>query len=760
MSMPPPASGGRPDQSVNPDASFQMAESFGILTGQMSALQRAISTQTQMMERQLQAQNRFSMSGGLVNPQGAQAPFSQTALNQVIGAGGAPSSPYGLQQVTSTGALSSLEQGRAWMAQRAGEWLAGGSLYSPAASGIGTGGAGTAPNAGGAPQGGGGGGGGSGGAPPPAQRLTGLPAQLYGGINPPSPNGPQAPGMRALQQAGARVALSGGSFGGVMNAARSLPVVGLGIDAVQGATNFYLDQREAGRQYQNIEGGSNLAAQAERWHSFAYGASMFGRMPEGAAAQAFGQVTALGYNQAAVGQQNDPQNRNSALGFIYQNYTNNGMSVDQSTQVLQSASQNATINLQKVTSALTELSTVAGQAGDNANSARQSFIGNMTTAISSGGASGSPAAAGGLAAMQASYGKSFAGVNMSGELGTTQQTFLAGRYGMSPAQVQSLMRNNPGQYARMLSGNNMAAIGSMLTPQMQSSLQQMISQAGGAGALKDPATAAQISNQFLNKWQALDPSLTVQNLSSVLNQQSGADIPSGQIMSWIVNQVAGNNEAAYTHSGASAGWGGTQTGQYGLANPVHGSLGPGKDQNNMSQTWQDVLKGASGGTQAANAYLKQVSAQGGKRNPVLEALLQNAQSGDHVSVQTKNGTRVMSMSQAMKFYPNELAKGDVDFYNSSGKLLGNTASLTNGLVASGADVAGEESQRAGSKQGLSMSKWQQAHPNSTQLNGGNHAVTITLSQEAAQLLKLVNAQEQAAAAGTVPSVPWNTSASR
>jgi hypothetical protein len=567
-------------------------------------------------------------------------------------------------------------------------------------------------------------------------------------------------GVRALQQAGARIALSGGSFGGVMNAARSLPVIGLGIDAVQGATGFYLNQREAGRQYQNIEGGSNLAAQAERWHSLAYGASMFGKMPEGAASQAFGQVTALGYNQAAVGQENDPQNRQNALGFIYQNYTNNGMSVDQSTQVLQSASQNATINLQKVTSALTELSTVAGQAGDNANSARQSFIGNMNSAIASGGAGGAPVSAGGLAAMQASYGKGFAGVNMSGELGTSQQTFLAGRYGMSPAQVQSMMRNNPNQYARMLSGNNMAAIGSMLTPQMQSSLQQMISQAGGAGALKDPAVASQISNQFLNKWQSLDPSLTVQNLSSVLNQQSGADIPTGQIMSWIVNQVAGNNEAAYTHSGASAGWGGTQAGKYGLANPVHGSIGPGKDQINPSRTWQDVLKGASGGTQAAGAYLSQVSKQGGKRNPVLEALLQNAKAGDHVQVQTKNGARVMSMSQAMKFYPNELAKGDVDFYDSSGKMIGGTANLTNGLVASGANVAGEEAQRAGSKQGLSMSSWQKSHPNSTRLNDGNKAVTITLSQEAAQLLKLVNAQEQASASGTVPSVPWNTSGSR
>jgi hypothetical protein len=546
----------------------------------------------------------------------------------------------------------------------------------------------------------------------------------------------------------------------MMNGARSIPFIGAGIDAVQGISDFYLSQREAGRQYQNIEGGSNLAAQAERWNSFAYGASMFGRMSSGAAAQAFGQVTALGYNQAAVGQGGDLQNRSSALGFIYQNYTNNGMSVDQSTQVLQAASKNATISLQQVTSALTELSTVAGQAGTNANSARSSFISNMGTAIDSGAASGAPAAAGGLAAMQAAYGKGFAGVNMAGELGVNQQTFLAGRYGMSPAQVQSLMRNNPQQYARMLAGNNRAAIGTALTPQMQSSLQQMISAAGGAAALKDPAIAAQISSQFLNKWQPVDPSLTVQNLAQIINQQSGANVPTGQIMSWIVNQEAGNNEAAYTHNpSGSAGWGGTATGRYGLAGPAHGSIS-GHDVIHGSQTWQQVLRGSAAGSSAAGAYLSHVSSMHGQRNPVLEALLQNARSGDHVQVQTRNGARVMSMSQAMKFYPNELAKGDVNFYDSSGKLLGDTASLTNGLTASGANVSGEMAQRAGSKQGLSMSNWQRSHPNSTQLNNGNHAVVVTLSAEAAQLLKLVNAQQQSSASGTVPSVPWNSAASR
>jgi hypothetical protein len=760
MSMPPPAAGGRPDQSVNPDAGFQMAESFGIMIQQMSGLERAIASQTQLLERQLSMQNRFAMSSGGINQMGGTPTINPGVYNRVLASGGSPGTQTGVQQVTTTGALSSLEGGRAWMAQRAGEWLAGGSLYTPAASGVGTGGAGTAGNAGGAPAGGGGGGGG--GAPPTGpgagQPLRGLPGYLYPGGAPLNAQ-QQAQALR-LQQVGARVAMSGGTFGGVMNAARSLPVIGLGIDAAQGAANFYLSQREAGRQYQNIEGGSNLAAQAERWNAFTYGASMFGRMPEGAAANAFGQVTALGYNQAAVGQSGDLQNRSSALGFIYQNYTNNGMSVDQSVQVLQSASQNATISLQQVTSALTELSTVAGQAGGNANSARQSFISNLNTAIGSGGANGSPQAAGGLSAMQAAYGKGFAGVNMSGELGTNQQLFMAGRYGMSPAQVQSLMRNNPAQYARMLSGNNMAAIGSMLTPQMQSSLQSMISQAGGAGALKDPAVASQIANQFLNKWQAIDPSLTVQNLASVMNAQSGANVPTSQIMSWIVNQVAGNNEAAYTHDASgSAGW--TRSiSAAGLARQTAGHLGSGHDQVVQGQSWRSVLRGSAAGSAAASSYLAHVKSMGGQRNPVLESLLQHAQSGDHVSVQTSNGARVMSMAQAMKFYPNELAQGNVDFYNSSGKLIGDTATLTNGLVASGANINGELRQRAGSKQGLSAANWDKQHPGSSSLNGGNRAVVVTLSSEAAQLLKLVNSQEQAAASGTVPSIPWNTSASR
>lgn len=760
MSMPPPASGGRPDQSVNPDSQFELAQSFNVLVNQISGLERVISNQTTMMERALSAQNRFAM--GSVNMMGGQAQFSQSALNQIIASGGGgEASQYGLQQVTGVGALSSLEQGRAYLAQRVGSWMAGQDLYTPAGPNQSGGQGGQGPTVSQTGQQPGSA------APRPQQaqpqRLSGLAGYLYGGILPAQPGAQQAMGLKALQQAGARLALSGGSFQGIVNGLRHVPILGLGIDAVQGVADFYQTQREAGRQYQNIEGGTNLGAQTERLHSLAYQASMFGRMPEGAAAQAFGQVTAMGYNQAANDEGGDLQNRQSALNFIYGNYTNTGMSVDQSTQILSTASQNATVSLQTVATALKNLSDDAGTAGDNADKARQAFNSYFSEALGSGAANGAPGVAGALAGMQASYGKQFAGQNLRGELGYNQQLFMSGRYGISPAQVQSLMRQNPQEYARMLSGNNMQAIGTALTPEMMSDLRNMIAGAGGASALRDPAVADRIANEFLNKWQQVDPALTVQNLAAIINGQTGANISSGNIMSWIVNQVAGKNEAAFAgtagHQGSfSAGnTSGAPQGRYGLAQGTMPHLGPGHDQVVAGQTWQSVLRDSSAGAQAANAYLAHES-KSGQRSPVLEALLQNAPGGTQVQVDTKNGARVMSLAQALKFYPNEVASGAVRLFSSNGHLIGSTGTLTHGLTDPSANVTEETQQRAGSKQGLSMANWEKKHPGSVPKG---RSVTVGLTQEAQRLLKILpTAGDQAAASGTVPTVPWQQTASR
>jgi hypothetical protein len=240
-----------------------------------------------------------------------------------------------------------------------------------------------------------------------------------------------------------------------------------------------------------------------------------------------------------------------------------------------------------------------------------------------------------------------------------------------------------------------------------------------------------------------------------------------QAFQWIVSQSAGNNEASNNgilgttaNAGANvsaANPGSARTGRYGLATGSQGNLAEEIATLGLgghAASWQQALTAAN--SSGAAPYLS-AEQKSGQRSPVLEAILQNTSSSDQVLVNTASGQRVMSIADAMKYYPNELASGNVQFYNSSGQALGNTSSITQGLVNTSANVSGEEKQKAGSGSGVTISAWEKAHPSAAP-TAGTQAVTISLSAEAQQLLKLLPSNnDQAAATSTVPA---NTSASQ
>jgi hypothetical protein len=753
-----------------------------------------------------------------------QPRMRESVLRELGRQGGLPPDPsVGMTRVSGLGALASLQGLQRYGAQRLGEWIAGEPLYGPEAAarggataggqtpgagapaappsagpspaaqgagwtttpapptasaaggwnipqsawgmpgtgtpiaGSGAGGGGWAPvpnsgygsgyqgsGRGSAPGSGGGGGGtpgGSGGAP--------------GGGAPPPPN-PAA----AL---GARVAMSGGSLGGIGSMLRAIPGVGLGTDVVNGVAGFYQDQREAGRSYQEIEGTTNLQGQTERWNSLVYRASMFGQLPEGAAAQAFMGVTAMGYNSAASAQYAQLQNRSSALDFISSNYNGTGTDVQQSLAILQTVSQNAEISLTRTASAINTLSQAAGQAGDNALQARDNFNNLLQSAISTGGGAASPQIAGTIATMQATMGKPLAGNNFSGLTSTQMQYQMAGQYGLTPSQVESLYSTNPGQYMRMLSGAQGNAIGQALgSPSLVNDLKSMISQAGGANALKGNGDlATQLGTQFLAQYQAANPQLDTNALAQYLSQFAGTQLNQNNVMPWLVNQLAGVNEASSTAGGAGGAAtrsvsnpGGSAVGKYGLAQSFSGTGGRAAAlglTTGSGQSWQQVLTAAN--SAAAQPYLTAES-KSQQRSPVLEALLQNVPSGSQVAVRTSAGTRVMSFADAMQYYPQELQQGNVDFYSASGQNLGNVGGFTGGLVNQGASVASELKQKAGSNLGTSLAQFQKSNPSVT---GGG--VTIGLTQEAQQLVTMLHGNT-AAAQGAVPAASYIASASR
>jgi hypothetical protein len=803
----------RIDRQVDPEGSFSLPQGIEELVTTMQGLERVLERQITMMSAQLDRQARYGMPGGTTKPAAAAAAgammqnrpqIKQSVLASVAAAGGMRTEHMtaGMTKISGVGALSSLQNLQAFTAQRVGEWIAGGSLYEgpqeegmtppagPVAGVGGTGGtpvgtpssapapagagaraaaaaAGSAPGAtpAGVPAA-------SGGTAYPGRGLGGLPGALWGGSYSAGGGAPQ----QALQQIGARVALSGGTSQGLGGALRSLPGVGLAMDVIDKGTGFYQNQREAGRVYQEAEGGSNLGGQVERINSLRAQLAYFGRMPEGAVSQAYGAITQMGFSRASGeegGQPGSPlQNRTSAMNFVYQNYANNGVDVQQSTQILETASQNAAISLKSVTQAITELSDTAGKAGANAQQARQEFNSLLNQAIQMGAGPGAPGLAGAISTTQASYGKQFSDVSFSGELSANRQYMLSGQLGISPGQAQYLQRNQPGAYAQALGQQNDQMIQQIMGPELYQALQKMIQQAGGAG----PDNASQIADSFLNQYQA-QANIDLNVWASALSQYTGIKLTPGNVMQWIVMQVAGTGssqaqKAASQASGqnvsassAAAGQSGAATGQYGLAQGSSGSMGgragalAGPTQG--PQSWQQVLTSKSG--TAAKAYLSSEK-KSGQRSPVLEALLQNLNQGDSVQVMTSSGARVMSLTDAMKYYPNELAAGNVQFF-SGNTYLGSTASITQGLVNAGAPVTGEEAQKAGANLGQSLAAWRRQHPHVSNLPPGRSStvgnVTVNLSNEAAQLLKLLPSNnDQAAAQSSPPANPYVASPSR
>jgi hypothetical protein len=805
MTTPTPPRG-RPDTTVSPGPGSPLPDSFQTLVNTLQGLETVINRQTDTLLQQITLQARYQQG---THPAAGAAAAGMPSMNRaslrLLASSGAPTSAtIGMTKITGLGALSSVEHAMGYAAQQVGEWIAGTPLYGEEQAGTGaparpagpgatpvgmptstgaTGGAaaraatsGTGwPGGPWAPAPGGGGGpgvpGGPGGGGPPA-----APGGAPAAPGPPGGGGAAPGGI--MHHIGSRIALSGGSAGGIGSMVRKLPVIGLGVDLADKGVDFYQNQREAGRQFQEVEGGTNLGGQAERAHRAIYQLSMFGRMPEGASAEAFNAVTDLGYNRAAAGQAQQPQNRQSALNFIYHNYTQTGMDVDDSVKTLQIASQNATVSLSQVSTALEQVSNTAGKAGVNAQQMRQQFDQIFNTALQQGAGSSSPQLAQGLASQQAAYGKALASVNFGGSLSTGQQYLMAGEYGITPADTQYIQRTNPQQYQNMISGNALAAIQRYFTPEEFQSLQQMIAAQGGGGQVSgDDATA--IGQQFLNQWQPQDSRLDENTLAAQMNALTGLNLSPGQVMTWIVGQVAGFGTKAAQQSGTGGApvpagkTSGAPTGQYGLAQSRIITTSTGRaaalavnGASVQGQTWQQVLTSGSA-PQTAREYLAQEK-KTGQRNPVLESLLQSKLwGGDQVQVMTATGPRVMSYQNAMKYYPNELAAGNARFFSASGQTyLGTTGTFTGGLTDPAADVQAEETQRAGDRLGVALGRWQKMHPAATkslnsQGSGTKGTVQVTLTQEARELLKLLPSNnDQAAASSTVPASPYVSQASR
>lgn len=596
-----------------------------------------------------------------------------------------------------------------------------------------------------------------------------------GGGFPMGPMGPMGPGGGGHGGSGGGGGHGGGPYGHgmmwpggggggwtnmLMGAARHVPYVGTAIRAGTAAIDIYQSEREKNRFYQSIEGGSNAAGFGERFHEEAYRWSKAAVLPDGMARRAFKGVTALGY----TGKSQTGQGRQDALNFVSQNYKNRGMDVNESLDFLQTASRDATVNFNELSDALKEVSDTAGKAGVNAKLMRQSFEQMLQSSISTGAGPGAAQLAGIFSSTQASYGREFQGVDFSGQLSTQYQYMVGAQYGVNPGQLQGIMRNQPGEYARMVAGSQMNWIQTVFSQQQIQDLKGLIGKYGTS-----EQAVPQIEQEFLNNHPEIDLNVIAQTLSGAL---TGVQLDNSNVMDWVIQQLSGNTAAAHgtqNNAGKPVGAKNTQgarTGKFGLYKPSKNDT-PHEGMEGVKEGLQTVQAGkewwgGSATNKAGSAYVKQME-KSGQRDPVLEALLQNVKDPNKtkVRVSTASGDRVVSFEEAMKLFPNELASGKVQIVtgDQAGK---STSDIVGGNADPNRDTRNELTNKQGQQAGQSLTDYEKKHGKIKSSNPAvSQRVTVDLTSEAKRLLQLLpSTNNQANATGFPPYNPNPAQGSR
>lgn len=529
-----------------------------------------------------------------------------------------------------------------------------------------------------------------------------------------------------------------------LGAASRVPYVGTAMAVMTAGSHLYQSEREKNRLYQGMEGGSNFDGFGERAHEELYRWSMPG-MSGDMSRRSFKGVTAMGY----TGKSKTREGRQDALNFVYHNYNARGMDVEESLGQIQTASRDATVTFSELSSALKEVSDTAGKAGVNAKLMRDNFKGLLDTSITTGAGPGAAQLAGTFASTQASYGREFQGTDMSGQLSRGYQYMIGAQYGVSPGQLQGLMRNKPGEYARMVSGSQRGMIEMQLGAKGVADLQELIKKYGTS-----QTAIPQIEQEFLNAHPEIDLNVVADTLSGAL---TGVQLDNSNVMDWIIQQLAGNTAAAHADKASATkpvdakNTAGAQTGKNGLLNLNTPSGKPMNErQSRILITEQHAEKGFLGifghhKNKAGEVYADKMEASG-KRDPVLEALLQNVDDPNHtmVKVSTAKGDRVVSFADAMKLFPNELAAGKAQIV--TGDQAGKTTSdIVGGQVDSTRDTKGELTNAEGQKAGQSVADYEKKHGSTTKSKNDvvSQRVTVGLTDEAKRLFTILNDQSSA-----------------
>lgn len=426
-----------------------------------------------------------------------------------------------------------------------------------------------------------------------------------------------------------------GAIGGAIRATPFVGEAALAYEGVEHAAKFVGNQRAANAPYQAIYGGSNISQLGQRAQGEGF---KLGQLWTGGLTGAMSEQAYQGVSQLGVGQ----SQKSNDLNFITSNYKSMGMSVSDSLNLITTATKNLNESLTGLKGGLDAATQSAKVTGQSGVAVRQLYSQNYSTLASNNPGPAQGQAASVLTSVQASLGRNFAGVDFSGVLTSPSQTAKSAQTlgyssptallgaeatnsSVSAGVIDSTMtriftpfatanvRNWLGSYLKS-SGLNAASVANDASA--QAAIADAMAQAGlGVNAYTLTAAAASAGVQ-LNQEQALQ--LFVKYLITGANGQSGIGATSAQA------KVESSQKQQTTTSGA----------------------------------WQNTTNHASSAPASKPGLTK--TTKNGVTTTVSDPVIADANKslkGKNVIVMTAGGKRVVSIDEAIKNYPDQIAKG-------------------------------------------------------------------------------------------------------
>jgi hypothetical protein len=541
--------------------------------------------------------------------------------------------------------------------------------------------------------------------------------------------------------------------GGLLEA---LPLgeVGLGIGAVKGAYNVYMNQQAQSRQYQTIEGGGIGGGYRERINEAGFRFGHLGLLSGSQANELYMGVTSQGYRGS---------NRSEALDVATEQFRRNGTSIQQTLQLMSIAAETGGKALNGVNDALNSVTDTARRNGLNAAQQRQDFISAFSTIAGVQGSGTSATAMLAAADVNATsgLGSQFAGVNLNGMYTQSNVYRQAASLGLSPGRFLAESSRNQRLGATAQENLIKSSLSSTVSPEFASYVKgetdKLTRKYGGTQNIPQNELT-RIGEEAQSKFN-LNPYI----LQSLFAANGIQGVTTDNASAFAVNALVGaanpltQLDQTQLNSRRQA-WGkakGTKGLDYKNSSDVESYV-----EKNTGSSIDSTKQGAfsSRGSSPLAAYSTLIH-RTGKTDPVIEALLSKGNIGqtDHerFQVQTKQGLRDLKISDAIKYYSDQLDTGNVKIVgggDNSGKTI---AEITNGM-GTGGDITKAKSAKNDTSKGFLDDS---AKGKKLAAQGAGATVTISPSTTLMQLFNFSatgNASIKAGAASGLPPTSSGT----